>query len=206
MERIYKWLLLKNNFHWTNILQKVTVAYNDQVQEKSLFGLSPRSIVWNKKNEKMIMKKKAMNLVEYWTKLDKNQPKPKFSIGQRVRHVTDPVQWRKGTMPQYSTDIYEIESINENQMPRLYKLKGSRRSFYPSELVVTKEDPEKAKKRFIVLKKRTLGRQLRSQNKSNEKTEFLVRDINSPQIPSNWISSEDLSVLKRNGSISESFV
>ena len=95
-------------------------------------------------------------------------------------------------MPQFGSDIKEVAEVDDSQQPPMIRLKNSNKKYYIPEIIKTLEDPEKAKKKFIILKKRNLGRVLRSENKTNTKEEYLLRNINSGDLPSTWVDKDQL--------------
>ena len=190
MERLQKVMVLHNTFLWEPYLQKVTKAYNDTPMKNNLF-MSPTELIHDKEKEKKLMKFKAQNLIDYWNKNDRGRTVP-IKKGDFVRHITEQGIFKKKYLPQFGSDIKEVAEVDDSQQPPMIRLKNSNKKYYIPEIIKTLEDPEKAKKKFIILKKRNLGRVLRSENKTNTKEEYLLRNINSGDLPSTWVDKDQL--------------
>lgn len=148
--KMWKQFSLNGNYKWTPFLKTLIDAYNKTYHRT----IRMKPIEVTKKNEKKLLK-----TVYNHPKLIK---KSKFKINDFVRISKNKTIFEKGYIPNWSTEIFQIQKINLTN-PTTYVLKDFQNekilgSFYEQELLKTKypniylvekKIKEKGKKVFV---------------------------------------------------------
>ena len=128
-EKIYKNFNLRGSYRWTDVLQKITDAYNSTVH--STIKMKPRDV--NESNEEAILHSTYSHI--------KVKNKPRFNTGDIVRISKEKALFEKGYTARWSTELFKIASIKLTN-PIVYLLEDMQGepisgSFYAEELQKT---------------------------------------------------------------------
>ena len=137
-----------NTRNWINMLDKLIKKYNNTVH--STIKMTPTEA--SKPENKM----EVLNNHEY---RQRQQLKPKFEVGDRVRLSRTKALFEKGYLPNWSEEIYKITEVKQTN-PFTYNLKDMNGetiagSFYGDELQKTNQEVYRIEK--IIRKKKING-------------------------------------------------
>jgi len=147
-EKMWKRFTAENTRNWINMLDKLLFEYNNK--HHSTIKMTPAEA---SKEENKIQ---VLNNHGYQ---ERQQLKPKFEIGDKVRISRTKAIFEKGYLPNWSEEIYEITEVKQTN-PFTYNLKDMNGetiagSFYGDELQKTNQEVYRIEK--IIRKKKING-------------------------------------------------
>ena len=175
-ERLYRYFSEKNTLRWVEAIQKIVSGINSSVNRVT--GVTPNSVTF----------KNSQNLFE---RLYKGTDDPikitsKLEPGQVVRISKEKGKFEKGYLPNYTDELFLINTTNDARTPITYRLKDFEDNpiegiFYREELVPTQEDT--THRIAEILKTRT--------TRTGIKQHF-VRWVGYKDIYNSWVNDSDI--------------
>ena len=196
--KIFAICTARNTLRYVDFLQDVALAINNR-PSRALFGETPNTI-WNSVKKQIWLRKKFSELENATPK------KPRFKVGQYVRTALPHNKFTRGYHAGFSEEPKKIVEILKFNVPT-YKLEGSTRSWYESELSpvlkVEKEGHDPAREYFFIEKTRQVaGETLRSGRARSKDTEYLLKNLNDSSVH-RWLSEEEYLSMKKKGLLAE---
>ena len=173
--RLWKYFTMSLKQKWTNVLQDAVSAYNHSVHRT----LKRRPVDVTQSNAADVRE-------EVFSHHERSRTKSEFKVGDTVRISKVKSVFEKGYLPNWTEDIFTVESINRKQTPIMYKLKDYKGeviegSFYPQEIQkVAHEDDV-----FLVEKV------IRTEKRGREKWS-LVKWRGYPSSMNSWVRNSEI--------------
>ena len=177
-ERLYRYFTAANTSRFDNELPQLVQGYN-ATRHRSI-GMAPQDVTWD--NEEAVWKRL------YEKRLKQKHPQPKFKVGDRVHLNKIHRTFEKGYLPGWTEEVFVVHRVLPGVVPT-YKIcewdhtpvKGT---FYEADLqkVHVSEDA-------LFCIEKVLKRQ---------KDRVLVKRKGWPDKYNSWISSQDVTTLKKN--------
>ena len=176
--KLWRYFTMNNKQNWTRILQDVVYSYNHSVHRT--LGCKPANVTASNASE---IREKV------FTKRPESKTKSDIKVGDKVRISKMKSIFAKGYLPNWTEEIFTVESINQKTSPITYKLKDYQGeviegSFYHQEIEVVIHDNEE----YIVEKV------LRTQKRGNEQW-CLVKWTGYPSSMNSWVRKSDIVTL-----------
>lgn len=113
---MFKYFTSHNTREWINVVDELTSKYNDK--EHRSIGMTPIEAS-EPKNSKIVFHNLYGNM--YNDIINKEQPKPKFKVGDYVRISRIKEQFERGFDANYSREIFKVSAVKRTT-PITYKL------------------------------------------------------------------------------------
>lgn len=173
--KLWKYFTMSTKQRWTDVLQDVVTSYNNSVHRT--LGRKPADV--SAENESETRDNMLQNIKPVKKKSD-------IQVGDKVRISKVKSIFAKGYLPNWTEEIFTVDSINRKQSPINYKLKDYQGeviegSFYRPELEVVTHDDDT----FIVEKV------IRTQRRGNEQWCF-VKWAGYPDSMNSWVRKSDI--------------
>ena len=182
--KLWRYFTMSTKNNWTKVLQDVVDSYNHSTHRT--LGCAPVDITAAKVGE---IREKVFK------KRPESQIKDDIKVGDKVRISKVKSIFAKGYLPNWTEEIFTVESINRKTSPVTYKLKDYQNevvegSFYRQEIepVIHTEDE------YIVEKV------LRTQRRGNERWCF-VKWAGYPSSMNSWVRKSDIVTLSDRTSV-----
>jgi hypothetical protein len=117
--KVSKYFTKSGTFRWLDILTQVVRSINNSLNRS--IGCTPASVT-NKNQNKL------------WKKLNSLNEKPVFQKDDVVRIANIKSTFKKGYLPNFSTDLYRVEKVYTRRRPIVYKVEGVDAVYYKDEL------------------------------------------------------------------------
>ncbi|KAG8236942.1 hypothetical protein J437_LFUL016704 [Ladona fulva] len=170
--KMYKYFTRYSTFNYVAVLPKLIQAYNNLIH--SSIVVSPASV--NNRNAfKIILRQVVI------------RPRsPRFSVGDHVRILKERMPFKKSYKPNFTTEIFRIESILRGNRVLTYKLADLNGepivgSFYELELSTTVVSEETEFKIEKIIKRRRKGRGW----------EYFVKWMWYPESSNSWVKAKN---------------
>ena len=176
--KLWRYFTMSTKQKWTGILQDIVYSYNHSIHRT--LGCKPVDVT-------------QANVSEIREKVFKKKPKSKvksdIKVGDKVRISKVKSIFAKGYLPNWTEEIFTVESINRKTSPITYKLKDYQGeviegSFYHQEIEKVIHDDDQ----YIVEKV------LRTQKRGNEVWCF-VKWAGYPTSMNSWVRKADIVTL-----------
>lgn len=182
--KLWKFFTMSTKQRWTDVLQDVVTSYNNSTHRS--LGYKPTDVNAGnvgKLRQRMLGKQKPV------------KGKSDIKIGDKVRISKVKSTFAKGYLPNWSEEIFTIDSINKKQSPITYKLKDYHGeiiegSFYRPEIELVTHDDDT----FIVEKV------IRTQRRGNQQW-CLVKWVGYPESMNSWVRKSDIVTLSNRQSV-----
>lgn len=176
--KLWKYFTMSTKQQWTDVLQDVVTSYNNSIHRT--LGRKPVDVTAANASE---VRENMLN------KRHPSKKKSDIQVGDKVRISKVKSTFAKGYLPNWTEEIFTVESINRKQSPISYKLKDYQNeiiegSFYRPELELVIHDDDT----FIVEKV------IRSQRRGNEEW-CLVKWEGYPETMNSWVRKSDIVTL-----------
>ena len=177
--KLWRYFTMSTKQNWTQVLQDVIHSYNHSIHRT--LGCKPVDVTDAKVGE---IREKVFNKLPPST-----QVKNDIRIGDKVRISKVKSVFAKGYLPNWTEEIFTIESINRKTVPTTYKLKDYldvviEGSFYRQEIEPVIHDDDD----YIVEKV------IRTQRRGNERW-CLVKWSGYPSSMNSWVRKTDIATL-----------
>ena len=176
--KLWRYFTMSTQQNWTRVLQNVVYAYNHSVHRS--LGSKPADVTANNVDE---IREKAFK------RLPASNKKSDIKVGDKVRISKVKSIFAKGYLPNWTEEIFTVESINRKTSPIMYKLKDYQGnviegSFYRQEIEeVIHEDDDYVVEKII-----------RTQKRGNEQW-CLVKWAGYPSTMNSWVRKSDIVTL-----------
>lgn len=176
--KLWKYFTMSLKQEWTKVLQDVVYSYNNSVHR--MIGRKPASI--NRENAHELREREYAKQKE---KKRKNE-KTDIKVGDKVRISKVKSVFEKGYLPNWTEEVFTVESINRKYSPITFKLKDYNGeviegSFYRHEIQpVTQKDDT-----FLVEKV------IRTERRRGEPW-CLVKWVGYPASMNSWVRKADV--------------
>ena len=176
--KLWRYFTMSTKQNWTKVLQDVVFSYNHSVHRT--LGCKPADVT-------------ASNVDEIRERVFHKQPesrkKSNINVGDKVRISKVKSIFAKGYLPNWTEEIFTVESIDRKTTPIMYKLKDYQDnviegSFYREEIEAVIHDDDD----YIVEKV------LRTQKRGNEQWCF-VKWSGYPTSMNSWVRKSDILTL-----------
>lgn len=177
--RLYKYFTHMETLRWVDIIDKIVLAINNNVNRT--IKMRPNDVTFD-------------NADVLWNRLynqENNQATKnfKYKIGDNVRIGKAKKEFEKGYLPNYTDEVFTIDSVKTGQFPANYRLidqKGEEilGKFYNEELSKVGHSVEKPTAYSI---EKVLSTRMRK-----GKPEYLVQWKNLPLKKATWIRNSDI--------------
>lgn len=176
--KLWRYFTMSTKQKWTHILQDTVHSYNHSVHRT--LGCKPANVT-------------AANVSEIRNKVFKKRPESKsksnIKVGDKVRISKMKSVFAKGYLPNFTEEIFTVESINRKTSPMTYKLKDYQGeviegSFYREEIEAVIHDEDE----YIVEKV------LRTAKRDNQQWCF-VKWAGYPSSMNSWVRKSDIVTL-----------
>lgn len=177
--KLWRYFTMSTKQKWTHILQDAVHSYNNSVHRT--IGCRPADVtpaLVDRIREKAFKRRAASN------------KKSDIKVGDKVRISKVKSVFAKGYLPNWTEEIFIVESINRKTSPITYKLKDYRGetiegSFYRQEIESVIHDDDE----YIV------ERVIRTQRRGNEQWCF-VKWEGYPSTMNSWVRKSDIRTLR----------
>ena len=176
--KMWRYFTMSTQQNWTRVLQDIVYSYNHSVHRT--LGCKPADVT-------------ASNAGEVREKAFKRRPasakKSDIQVGDKVRISKVKSIFAKGYLPNWTEEIFTVDSINRKTSPITYKLKDYRDevidgSFYRQEIENVVHDDDD----YVVEKV------IRTQRRGNEEW-CLVKWAGYPSSMNSWVRKSDIVTL-----------
>ena len=176
--KMWRYFTMSTKQNWTQVLQDIVNSYNNSVHRT--IGCKPVDVT-------------IANSSEIRSKVFKKRPskneKDDIKVGDKVRISKVKSVFAKGYLPNWTEEIFTVESINRKTTPINYKLKDYQGeviegSFYRQEIEVVSHDEDD----YIIEKV------IRTQKRGNEQW-CLVKWTGYPSSMNSWVRKSDINTL-----------
>ncbi len=176
--KLWRYFTMKTKQNWTHVLQDVVYSYNHSVHRT--LGCAPADVT-------------AANVSEIREKVFKRRPqsnkKSDIKVGDKVRISKVKSVFAKGYLPNWTEEIFTVDSINRKTSPISYKLKDYHDeviegSFYREEIEPVIHDDDD----YIVEKV------IRTEKRGREEW-CLVKWAGYPSTMNSWVRKSDIHTL-----------
>lgn len=190
--RLYRAMTANSTLRWITLLDSIVKSYNETPSSR-LYGFSPNQSLIPANAE--YLRQKFREEREKLTEKYKNF-KSDLVVGSSVYVVKPKTKFMRGYKANFEDKVRKITACLPT-CPPTFKVQGLHRSFYRNELSLTGIDDFVGKKPCYYISKERLagGRQLRSQNKSGQIKEYLIKSYTEPEFEK-WVTDQDLQKLK----------
>ena len=176
--KLWRYFTMSTHQNWTQILQDVVHAYNHSIHRT--LGRKPAEVTVNNAAD---VREKAFKRPPASTK------KSDIQVGDKVRISKVKSIFAKGYLPNWTEEIFTVESINRKTSPITYKLKDYQGnviegSFYRQEIEEVIHDDDD----YVVEKV------IRTQRRGNEQW-CLVKWAGYPSSMNSWVRKSDIVTL-----------
>ena len=173
--KLWRYFTMTSKQKWTQSLQDIVHSYNHSVHRT--LGRKPADV--SASNVSAIRE-------TVFQKRPQSQEKSNIKVGDKVRISKVKSVFAKGYLPNWTEEIFTVESINRKTSPISYKLKDYQGevidgSFYREEIELVIHDDEE----YIVEKV------IRTQKRGNEKW-CLVKWLGYPSSMNSWVRKTDI--------------
>ena len=173
--KLWRYFTMSTKQNWTRILQDVVYSYNHSIHRT--LGCKPVDVTPANVNE---IREKVFQ------KRPESQKKSDIKVGDKVRISKVKSIFAKGYLPNWTEEIFTVDSINRKTTPITYKLKDYQGeviegSFYRQEIEEVTHDDDQ----YIVEKV------LRTQKRGNEQW-CLVKWAGYPSSMNSWVRKSDI--------------
>lgn len=176
--KLWRYFTMSTHQNWVRILQDVVYSYNHSVHRS--LGCKPADVTANNVGE---IRNKAFK------RPPTNNKKSDIKVGDKVRISKVKSVFAKGYLPNWTEEIFTVESINRKTSPIMYKLKDYQDniiegSFYRQEIEDVIHDDDD----YVVEKV------IRTQRRGNEQW-CLVKWAGYPSSMNSWVRKSDIVTL-----------
>lgn len=176
--KLWRYFTMSTKQNWTRVLQDVVYSYNHSVHRT--LGCKPVDVTSAKVSE---IRENVFN------RGPESQAKSDINVGDKVRISKVKHIFAKGYLPNWTEEIFTVESINRKTSPITYKLKDYlgeviEGSFYRQEIEPVTHDEDE----YVVEKV------LRTQKRHNEQW-CLVKWLGYPSSMNSWVRKSDIVTL-----------
>ena len=172
-ERLYRYLTAANTLKFDNVLPELVQGYN-ATRHRSI-GMPPENVTWD--NEEAVWKR-------LYAKRLKDQKKPKFKVGDRVRLNKIHRTFEKGYLPGWTEEVFVVHRVIPGPVPT-YKIHEWDDT--PVQGTFYEEDLQKVHVSEVFRIEKVLKRQ---------KDRWLVKWKGWPDKYNSWIRSQDVTSLQ----------
>ena len=110
-ERLYRYFTAANTLRFDDVLPELVQGYN-ATRHRSI-GMAPQDVTWD--NEEAVWKR-------LYAKRGKDQKKPKFNVGDRVRLNKIHRTFEKGYLPGWTEEVFVVHRVVPGPVPT-YKIR-----------------------------------------------------------------------------------
>lgn len=176
--KMWRYFTMSTQQNWTRVLQDIVYSYNHSVHRT--LGCKPADVTASNAGE---VREKAFKRPPASTK------KSDIQVGDKVRISKVKSTFAKGYLPNWTEEIFTVESINRKTSPITYKLKDYHDnvidgSFYRQEIENVIHDDDD----YVVEKV------IRTQRRGNEEW-CLVKWAGYPSSMNSWVRKSDIVTL-----------
>ena len=176
--KLWRYFTMSTHQNWTRILQDVVYSYNHSVHRS--IGRKPAEVTASNANE---IREKA------FTRPHTSNKKSDIQVGDKVRISKVKSTFDKGYLPNWTEEIFTVESINRKTSPITYKLKDYQGdiidgSFYRQEIEQVIHDDDEYDVEKVIL----------TQRRGNEQW-CLVKWSGYPSSMNSWVRKSDIVTL-----------
>lgn len=176
--KLWRYFTMSTKQNWTRILQDTVHSYNHSVHR--ILGFKPAEVTAANTSE---IREKAFK------RRPQSQKKSDIQVGDKVRISKVKSVFAKGYLPNWTEEIFTVESINRKSSPISYKLKDYRGeiiegSFYREEIESVIHDDDE----YVVEKV------IRTERRDNEQW-CLVKWLGYPSNMNSWVRKSDIVTL-----------
>lgn len=173
-DKMYKYFTANNTRRWVDVLQKLVTGYNNSYH--SSIKMTPNSVTKERQHE--------IRRILYPQKTTRSKPF-KFNVNDLVRISKAKKVFRKGYLPNWSTELFKITSRLARTKP-LYTIEdlngiAIKGKFYEEEIVKVPEEPEDFLVEEIIRKKRVNG-----------KTKYLIKWVGYDSSFNSWVDESQM--------------
>ena len=176
--KLWRYFTMSTKQKWTEVLQDAVYSYNHSIHRT--LGYKPADVTTVNVGE---IREKVFN------KKPKDSRKSDIQVGDKVRISKVKSIFAKGYLPNFTEEIFSVESINRKTTPIMFKLKDYygeviEGSFYREEIEPVIHDEDE----YIVEKV------IRTQKRGNEQW-CLVKWAGYPTSMNSWVRKSDIATL-----------
>jgi hypothetical protein len=137
-ERLYRYFTHRGTKCWLDAIQRIVNGLN-ATPNSSIFGLRPKDVTFA--NAERLRRRLARKAEEERWRVVKE---PRFRVGDEVRVEKRRHVFRKGYLPTFSDEVFQVKRVRERPAPVTYKLADSNGLqldgwFYAQELCLVME-------------------------------------------------------------------
>ena len=182
--KLWKYFTMSTKQNWTRVLQDVVASYNNSIHRT--LGRKPIDVTSENAGEVR---------EEMYSQPSRSKKKSDIKVGDKVRISKVKSVFEKGYLPNWTEEIFTVDSINRKYSPISFKLKDYQGeviegSFYRQEIEPIIQDDDI----FIVEKV------LRNQKRGNE-IWSLVKWYGYPDSMNSWVRKSDIVRLNNRQSV-----
>jgi Integrase core domain/Chromo (CHRromatin Organisation MOdifier) domain len=179
--RLYRYFTAQGTQNWVKVLQDVVTAYNNSPHRS--IKMTPASVT-EELREKVF---KNLYGVDSYEDLQQTKKTPALSIGDKVRLSKLAHPFKKGYLPNWTEQAYEIKASSNEPIQSMYGVVDEQDHahlprLYPQEVQKIKQTPETTYRIEKILRKRTI----------NRITSYLVKWEGFPPSFNSWVPESDV--------------